>query len=56
MKIFLKILIHPLEIRKIGNNRLIDFSNSLFFIETIELDSDSIQWYQPNGLLNPMSY
>lgn len=51
MKYFLKILIHPLDIVKIDWLYLkMDSLNK----ERSELDS--IEWYQPNGVLIPISY
>lgn len=51
MKDFLKILIHPLDIVKID---WLDFQIDSLNKERSELDS--IEWYQPNGVLIPISY
>ena len=49
MKDFLKILIHPLDIVKIGWLDL-----KIYSLNKEKLDS--IEWYQPNGVLIPISY
>lgn len=51
MKDFLKILIHPLDIVKID---WLDLKIDSLNKERSKLDS--IEWYQPNGVLIPISY
>lgn len=51
MKDFLKILIHPLDIVKIGWLGL-----KIYSLNKERGELDSIEWYQPNGVLIPISY